>query len=99
MADLVPHRGQFPCQSAQALAGPTQRRHRVAALVRFNQREKIGQQAGVSADQRSATTAGPANPTWSKGFLGREVLQATAYRACRDTRHTRNRGDAAMTTG
>src|SRR6185312_9291635 len=99
MADLVPHRGQFPRQSAQALAGPTQRRHRVAALIWFNQREKIEQQAGVSADQPPATAAGPANPTRSERFLGHKVLQATAYRAGRDTRHAANRGNAAMTAG
>src|ERR1700726_3989854 len=99
MADLVPHRGQFPRQSAQALAGPTQRRHRVAALIWFNQREKIEQQARVSADQRPAATPGPANPTRSEGFLGHEVLQATAYRAGRDPRHAGNRRDAPMTAG
>jgi hypothetical protein len=71
----------------------------VAAFVRFNQREKVGQQAGISVDQRPVTAAGPANPTWSERFLGHEFLQATPYRACRDTRRAGNRGDAATTAG
>src|SRR6202011_5067064 len=97
MADLVPHRGQLPRQPAQALTGPTQRRHRVAAFLRFHQREKIAQQAGVAADQRSTATARPTNPAGGERLLGREVLQATAYRAGRDTRPTGNRGYPAMT--
>src|SRR5208282_6538587 len=47
MADLVSPRPQLCRQPAQALAGPAQRRHRVAALRWRNQRHQVVQQRRV----------------------------------------------------
>jgi hypothetical protein len=42
--DFVPHGGQFLRQPTRAFAGPTQRRHRIASLRRFDQSQQVTQQ-------------------------------------------------------
>ena len=74
-----------------ALAGPPQRRHRIAARVRVDQRLQIGQQGRVSLGQRlrppptrrtrSGAATDPVNsrsPCW---MVGRETPAARATRA------------------
>jgi hypothetical protein len=57
VADLVPEIAEFVREPAQALAGPTQRRHRIAARVGFDQRVQIVEQTGVRFGQRFASPA------------------------------------------
>jgi len=51
VADLVAELFQFGGQPAQALAGPAQRRHWIAARARLDERVQILKQSGIRRDQ------------------------------------------------
>jgi hypothetical protein len=63
VADLVPEFAQSRGERAQALAGPAQRRHRIAAAVGLHERLEIAQQRRIALRQRLAPAAHAANPT------------------------------------
>ena len=58
---------QDPRQLRQAFAGPAQRRHRIAARVRFDQCQQIGNQRGILRHSLLATAAGATDPSRSSG--------------------------------
>ena len=96
MADLVPEFVEFSRQPAQALARPTQRRHRIAARLGLDQRVQIVEQTGVRFRQRFASPSRTANATELQRRRRVEFLQAASDRARGDPRDPGNRGDAAM---
>src|ERR1700693_5344306 len=49
-------------QPSQALAGPAQRRHRIAPCAGFDQRHQVAQQVRVTDDQWLARAPPPAHP-------------------------------------
>ena len=58
---------QCPRQLRQALACPAQRRHRIAARVRLDQCQQIGNQRGILRHSLLATAAGATDPSGSSG--------------------------------
>jgi hypothetical protein len=62
VADLVSELAQFLGQTAQTLASPAQRRHRIAARVGLDQGVQVVEQTGGRLGQRLASPAGPADP-------------------------------------
>ena len=95
VADLVPTGAQFGGQPAKALAGPTQRRHRVAPFTRTDKRQQIVQQRRVRRHQQLASAPMPANATARQPRPAVEFLQASADRADSDPGGTRHGGNAA----
>src|SRR5208282_3899213 len=96
VADLVPKLAQFVRKAAQALAGPAQRRHRIAARVGLDQCVQVVEKTGIRFTQRFAA---PARPTYAiDRRRGRrfQFLQPPSDRAGGDPRHPRHRGYAAI---
>src|SRR6266446_4789529 len=84
-------------QSAHALAGPPQRRFRVTACRRFDQRFEIPDQGGILGDRRFASRSWPPNAL--RGLLPRQFLQPPPDRArCNPGRH-RDRRNPSITRG
>ena len=90
VALLLQRRGQ----SAHALAGPPQRRLRIAPRRRFDQRLEIRDQCRVLDDRRLASRSRPPNPL--RRFVLRQFLQTPPDRARRHARCHRHRGNAAI---
>src|SRR5215203_1268797 len=96
VADPVATRRHFPRQPPQALAGPAQRRHRIAPLARRHQREQVVQQGRVRRHQRLAPSARAANPVGVQPGSGGQLLQAPTDRAHRDASGPRHCGNPAI---
>lgn len=60
--DPVPLAGQFGRQRAGRLGRPPQRRHRISALVRLDQRQQRRPQSGIEVRDAFAPTARPSHP-------------------------------------
>ena len=98
-ADLVAELIEFSRQPAQALAGPTQRRHRITACVWLDKRVQIIEQAGIGFGQRFAPASRTTNAARRQRIRRFNVLQAASDRARGDAPHTRYRGYAAIPRG
>jgi hypothetical protein len=68
LADLMAKTGEFFGQARRALAGPAQRRHRIAPARRLDKRIQIGKQAGVQIDQPLASASGGTNASARRHF-------------------------------
>src|SRR6202521_5295047 len=97
MADLVAEFPQFRGELAQAFAGPAQRRHRLAARRRFDQRIEVIKKLRVYLNKRLATAARASNATFFERC--RQVLQAPPDRTRRTSRNTRDGGNPAIARG
>jgi hypothetical protein len=86
VTDRVTKRAQLCRQAALALAGPTQRRHRIATFVRRDQPQQIIHKTRISHNQPFPPTAGPPNAINRQVGPECQFLQAAADRAGRDTR-------------
>jgi hypothetical protein len=95
-ADPVATRCQFPRQLPQALAGPAQRRHRIAPLARSHQCQQVVQQGRVRRHQWLAPSARAANPVGVQPGSGGQLLQAPTDRAYRDAGGPRHGGNTAI---
>src|SRR5271169_2981629 len=96
-AHLVALRLERLRQSAHTLAGPSQRRSRVTACRRFDQRFEIPDQSGILGDRRFASRSRPPNAL--RGLLPRQFLQPPPDRArCNPGRH-RDRRNPSITHG
>ena len=62
LADLVPPLGQFLRQSRRAFARPAQRRHRIAACRRLDERVEIPQERRILVRKPFPSAAFGANP-------------------------------------
>src|SRR6266481_1752417 len=78
-----------------ALAGPPQRRLRIPACRRFNQRLKIRQQGRLFGSCRLASRPGSPNPL--RRLVLRQFLQTPPNRARRHAGCHRHRGNATIT--
>ena len=96
VADPVATRCQFPRQPPQALAGPAQRRHRIASLARRHKRQQVVQQSRVRRHQGLAPPARTANPVGVQLGSGGQLLQAPTDRAHRDAGGPRHGGNTAI---
>src|SRR6202047_3831302 len=96
-ADLVTLRLQRLRQAAHALAGPPQRRLRITAGRRLDQRLEIWEQRRVLANRRLAPRSRPPNPLG--GLVLRQFLQASSDRARRYPGRHRHRRDPPITRG
>src|SRR3984893_12219327 len=94
-ADLVTLRLQRLRQAAHALAGPPQRRLRITAGRRLDQRLEIWEQRRVLANRRLAPRSRPPNPLG--GLVLRQFLQASSDRARRYPGRHRHRRDPPIT--
>src|ERR1700680_1230545 len=84
-------------QSTHTLAGPPQRRSRVTARRRLDQRFEIPQQGGILGDRGFASRSRPPNAL--RGLLPRQFLQPPPDRArCNPGRH-RDRRNPSITRG
>ena len=79
-ADPVSGRGQFPRQVAQRLRCPAQRRHRIPALVRLDQRQQRGDQSRVQIGRPLAATTGTPDPA-QRLRAGLQLLHPVRYGA------------------
>jgi hypothetical protein len=106
-ADPVAPGDQGGRRLRQALAGPAQRRHRVAPLARLrssapsglDQGQQIAKPRRILRHQQLAPAAETANPVGGLRVGRSQPLQATADRACRNARRRRHRSDAAVSGG
>jgi hypothetical protein len=98
-ADRMPACRQFRCQLSQTLAGPAQRRHRIAPFAGLDQRHQLGQQLGVADNQRLAAAAATPHPAGCQRGLACQILQATSDCADRNARGKRHCGDTAVSAG
>jgi hypothetical protein len=98
MADAMAEVAEPGRQVAQALGGPQQRRHRVAAGRRLNQFLQIRQQARVGDDQRPAPTAFAAHPfgCGSGRRIATQLRQPAVDRTARHAGDPRHRGYPAV---
>jgi hypothetical protein len=96
MTDLVPTPVQRGREMAQALAGPAQGRHRIAPLIRLDQRQQIRQQRRVGFRPRLASSTGPAHPSGRQQRCLLQLPQTAPDRAGRQSRCLRYRGNAAI---
>src|SRR5208282_1711409 len=96
-ADLVTLRLQRLRQVAHALAGPPQRRFRITACRRLDQRLEIVAQRGVPGNRRFASGSRPPDPL--RGLVPRQFLQTPPDRARRNPGCHRDRRDPAITRG
>ena len=93
VADAMPQGGELGGQPAQALAGPAQRRHRIAARLRLDQPVQVVEKLPVRHDQRFAAAARTADAARLQPRRRREVPQAAADGTrgdAGDPRHCRN---------
>ena len=97
MADLVAEFPQFRGELAQAFAGPTQRRHRIATRRRFDQRIEVVKKLRFYLNKRLAAAARALNATFFE--RRRQVLQTPADRTRRTSRNTRDGGNPAIARG
>jgi hypothetical protein len=88
---LVAHVAQARTELAPALAGPQQRRLRIAARLRLDQQAKIVEQARIGLTQRLTTTARPAHAVTSRDLSRAQFGQAAPNCAARDPRDARYR--------
>src|SRR4051812_49476458 len=91
--DTVALGNQRPRQLRQALARPTQRRHRIAARVRLDQRQQIRNQCGILRHPLLAAAAATTHTPEIQHVSGGQFLQAATDRAGRDPGRTGNRRD------
>ena len=99
VADLVAELVEFGRQPAQALAGPTQRRHGIAACIWLDKCVQIVEQLGIGFGQRFAPASRTTNAASRERIQRFNVFQAASDRARGDARHTRHRGDAVISRG
>ncbi len=83
-------------QLRQALHRPAQRRHRIAARIRLDQRQQIGNQRGILRHPLLAATTGTADPTQVKHLGIGQFLQPPANRAGRHAGGARYRRNATI---
>src|SRR3954451_23821508 len=95
-ADTVAHGGQGLRQLRQALAGPAQRRHRIAARVRLDQRQQIAKQRGILRHPLLAAATGTADTARVKHLRCHQFLQAPADCAGSNSGGPRQCRDAAI---
>ena len=95
-ANPMAHGAQTLAELTQALASPQQRRLRIAARARFDQRAQIINQARIRLAQRLTTAARPAYPFHVRPLAGPQFGQPTSDRAARDTRGTHDRDNPAV---
>jgi hypothetical protein len=81
VADRMTLLAQFRGEPAQALAGPTQRRLRIAPLGRLNQRQQSRQQAPVMLREWLAAAARMPHLRQRRSRTGGEFLEPTPDRA------------------
>jgi hypothetical protein len=99
MADPVTPLRQFRRQSAQALARPAQRRHRVAPLAGRHQQQEVVHQRCVRQHQRFAATTRTANAARVQpGRIG-QLIKAPTDRARRDAGRARHSRDTPIPRG
>src|SRR6202042_1522643 len=96
VADLVPKLAQFVRKAAQALAGPAQRRHRIAARVGLDQRVQVVEKTGIRFTQRFAAPTRPRSATGRRRGRRFQFLHPPSDRAGGAPRHPRHRGYAAI---
>src|SRR5436190_449258 len=94
-ADLVTLRLQCLRQAAHAFAGPPQRRFRITACRRLDQRFEIGKQARVLQNCRLASRSRSPNPLGR--LVLRQFLEAPPDRARRNPSRQRDCRDPAIT--
>ena len=97
--DLVTHGHQCERQLRQALAGPAQRRHRIAARVRLHHRQQIGQKGWVLVHERLVAPARAADTRGSELIRRRQFSQAPSDRTRGDPGCLRHRGNPAIPSG
>jgi hypothetical protein len=89
-ADVVPHVGQRRAQFVEALGGPKQRRHRIAARRGFEQLLQIVQKRRVLLRLRLAPTARPPHAPFPGRAVLRDLRDAAIDRRAGDARHGRD---------
>ena len=99
VADLVAELVEFGRQPAQALAGPTQRRRGIPACIWLDKCVQIVEQLRIGFGQRFAPASRTTNAARRERIQRFNVFQAASDRARGDARHTRHRGDAAISRG
>ena len=87
--DAMPETSKLGRQIAQALGGPPQRRHRIAACRRLHQGSEIAEQRRIGVHEGRASGPLPAHPTRRR--LGRRL--AAQFRQPATDRAARNAGD------
>ena len=92
---LCPRLPSSSASRAQALAGPAQRRHRIAARVGFDQRVQFVEQTRVRFGQRFASPARSTHASERRWGRRIEVFQPPSDRARGDARDARDRGYAS----
>ena len=97
VANFVPALSQLTGKPPQTFAGPTQRRHGIAARIGINEGVQILQQLRRGRDQGFAAAAGAANPSRLQCLRRRQVIQAPPDGAARHPRGTRNCNYAPVT--
>jgi hypothetical protein len=96
-ADLMAHVAQALRNLAQALAGPQQRRLRIAACLRLDQRPQIIDQFGIGFGERLAAAAMPTHAAAVRRVTRRHLVQTAADRAASDPGRAHHRGDTPWT--
>ena len=84
---------QLTRKTVRTLAGPAQRRHRVADRQRLHKIFQLGRQIGLMVDGRLPSAAGSANLSVRKNLAGQNLTQSDENRASgnlRGARHQRN---------
>jgi hypothetical protein len=99
MAHAMPQGGEFGRHSAQTLASPAQRRHRIAARLGLDQPVQVVEKFPVRHDQRFAAAARTADAARLQPRRRREFIQAAADGACGDAGDPRHCRNAAVTGG
>lgn len=93
----MPLARQFLCQAPQRLRRPAKWRHRIASLVRLDQRHQRGQHSGVDLLGTLASPTWPAYPSSGKRlFTGFQLEDAPADRRLAHVGGTGDGTDAAI---
>ncbi len=98
-ADRMAHVAQPLAELAQALAGPQQRRLRVATGRGLDQGAQVLDQAGIARHLRSAASAGPADALRVDRLAAAQFGERATDRAARQPGRSGHRRDAAMPRG
>jgi hypothetical protein len=95
-ADVVAHILQGDRKLLEALRGPQQRRHRIAARGRFEQILEILEQCRILLGLGFATATGPAYSTLACRAPLLDLIDAAIDRGSRNAGHFRHQRDAAV---
>ena len=88
--------GQFQRQPSRALAGPAQRRLRIAARERLDQTLQLFRKVGLMLDTGFAPTSGPANSAAGQNVARRDLTQSDEDRTPRNPCRACHQRDAAV---